>query len=187
MRWIPFVILVYLIVLFQTTLGRALTFRVAEVGTIGPDIAALAAVYVAFHARGWADAMLAAWGLGLAIDLTTAGGVGVLTVVGPMPIAYALAGGLLFRVREALFRERALTQALLALAFCLLAHGLWVTAQWVLTGGGLHWPAYGWSLLQVLASACYSALLMPLMHVGLGKCRRWFLPAAAGPGRRMRR
>lgn len=187
MRWIPLLILGYLVVLFQTTAGRVLTFEVqaASIGTIGPDISALVAVFVALYARSWPDAMLAAWMLGFGVDLTAAGGAGAMTVVGPMAIAYALTAGLLFRLREAFFRERALTQALLALAFCLLTHGAWVTAQWVLAAHGASWGAYWRTLAQAGALACYTAALMPLAHFGLGKCQRWFLLAPAA-GRRSR-
>jgi rod shape-determining protein MreD len=184
MRWIPFLILAYLVVLLQTTAGQFLTIKTAGIGSIGPDLTALVAVFVAFYARNWVDAVLAAWALGLAIDLTAAGGPGAVTVVGPMSIAYCVATGLLFRVREAFFRERALTQALLAWAFCLLAHGLWVTAQSLLAAGEMTWRGYGQTLLQAAALACYTAVLMPMVHFALSKCQRWFLPAPVGPGRR---
>jgi rod shape-determining protein MreD len=186
MRWIPFLILAYLVVLLQTTLGRLLTFTASGMGSIGPDLTALVAVFVALHARSWPDAMMAAWTLGLAVDLTAAGGVGASTVVGPMSLAYALTAGLLFRVREAFFRERAMTQALLALAFCLVAHFVWVSMQSLLAPGGVTASAFGHALLQVLALACYSALLTPLVHFLLGKCGRWFLvsPVGIGGGRR---
>ena len=131
--------------------------------------------------------MVAGWALGLAVDLTTVAGVGSGTVVGPMAIAYALTAGLLFRVREAFFRERALTQALLAWGFCLIAHGLWVTMQSLRTDGDVSWSAYGRTLLQAAGLACYSAVLMPLVHFLLVKCQRWILTAPVGPGTRPRR
>jgi len=187
MRWIPFIILVYVVVLFQTTLGRVLVFSTTAAGTIGPDLTALLAVFVAFYVRGWADAMLAGWALGLAVDLTTVGGIGSGTVVGPMAIAYALAAGILFRIREAFFRERALTQALLAGGFCLLAHAAWVTMQSLLTPGGVSWSGYGQTLLQAVGLAGYSGALMPLAHYLLTKCQRWILTAPVGPGTRPRR
>ena len=40
MRWAPFIILLYVTVLVQTTLGRVLTFYSAGMGRIGPDLAA---------------------------------------------------------------------------------------------------------------------------------------------------
>jgi cell shape-determining protein MreD len=184
MRWIPFIILVYLVVLFQSTAGKVLTLTTAGLGSVGPDLAALVAVFVALYARSCPDAMLAAWVLGMAVDLTVSGGVGAATVVGPMSLAYALAAGALFRIREAFFRERALTQGLLALGFCLLAHGVWVTAQSLLAAGEVSWSAYGRTLLQAAALACYTAALMPLAHFGLIRCQRWLLVSPVGRGGR---
>jgi rod shape-determining protein MreD len=186
MRWVLFFILAYLVVVFQTTAGRLLMVRTSSLGTIGPDLTALVVVFVALHAQNWADVMLAAWSLGAAVDLTTAAGPGGPTVVGPMAIAYALTAGLLFRAREAFFRERALTQALLAWAFCLVAHGGWVTAQSLLGRGPTSWSAYGRWLGQAAALAVYTAALMPLAHFALRKCRRWLLTGPVGRGRRAR-
>jgi rod shape-determining protein MreD len=187
MRWIPFAILAYLVVLLQTTVGRFLTFTPSGIGSIGPDLAALLAVFIACRVRSWPDAILAAWALGLAVDLTTGGGVGAGPVVGPMALAYALVAALLFRVREAFFRERALTQVLLAAAFCVLAHAAWVTVQSLLAWGAVSWSAYGRTLLQAALLAAYTGLLMPLAHVALARIQRWFLAApvaARGRGRR---
>ena len=187
MRWIPFLILTYAVVLVETSVGWVLFIDISSLGAVGADLAAMVAVFVALHARGAADAMLAAWTLGLAADLTCGGGVGAVTVLGPMSIAYCLAAGLLWRAREAFFRERALTQAMLAFAFVALAHGMWATAQAVLAPGHVTLGDYGRTLLQVLAVACCTAVLMPLAHYVLRKCQRVFLVAAAGPARRMRR
>ena len=60
MRWVPLAILAYLVLLAQTTVGRVLAFDWPAVGTIGPDLLAMVAVYGALHARLRADAMLAA-------------------------------------------------------------------------------------------------------------------------------
>ena len=186
MRWIPFLIQTYLVVLFQCTAARILVVQGGGFGPVGPDFAALVAVFVTLHARSWVDALLAVCVLGVALDLSAGGGVGA-TAVGPMSLSYALVAGLLFRVREAFFRERALTQALLALAFCLLTHVVWVTLQSLLAIGVIDGGAYGRMLLQALALACYSAVLMPLVHLLLSRCQRWFLTAPVGPGRRGRR
>ncbi|MBL7133868.1 MAG: rod shape-determining protein MreD [Phycisphaerae bacterium] len=187
MRWIPLLILTYVVVLLETTVGRALFINTASLGSVGPDLTALVVVFVAFYARSATDAMIAAWILGFAVDLTVGGAMGAMTVVGPMSIAYCLVAGLLWRVRDAFFRERAVTQALLALAFCALAHGAWVTAQAMLAPGPAAFGDYGRTLGQALAGACYTALLMPLAHYGLSKCQRMFFVSAVGPTRRMRR
>ena len=187
MRWIPFLILTYAVVLVQTCVGWVLFIDSSSLGAVGPDLAAMVVVFVAFYVRSVTDAMIAAWILGFAVDLTTGGGIGAMTVVGPMAIAYCLAAGLLWRAREAFFRERAITQAMLAFAFVALAHGMWATAQAILASGHVSLGDYGRTLLQVLAVAGYTAVLMPLAHYVLRRCQRFFLVSAVGPGRRMRR
>lgn len=184
MRWIPFIILAYLLVLVQTTVGKVLTFTSFSIGTVGPDLPALVAVFVALHVRSRADVMLAAWLLGLGLDLTAGGGPGGSAAIGPMPIAYALAAACLYQVREAFFRERALTQGLLAMGFCILAHGTWVTLQSLLAIRAMTWSAYGRVLMQAAALAVYTAALMPLAHWGLWRYQRWFITPPAGRRRR---
>lgn len=186
MRWIPFVILAWLLVIVQTTLGRVLTLSGTPIGSIGPDLLAIVAVFVALQARSGQDAALAGWVLGLALDLTAAGGVASPTVIGPMPIAYALASGLIYWLREAVFRERALIQALLAALFCLVAHGIWVTAQSLRAAGQMTWSAYGEVLVQAVALAVYTALLTPLGYWALRRVRRVFMTGPSGRSRRRR-
>ena len=185
MRWITLIILAYVVLLLQTTVARLLTLSTAWLGNIGPDLVAILAVFIALHARSGVEVMLAAWGLGLALDLTSAGGVGVATAVGPMSITYALAAGAVYRFREAFFRERILPQVLLALTFCLLAHGGWVTLQCVLAYPAVTLAGYERLLLQALLLAAYTAVLAPLGHRALGRCRTWIVNAPVrGPGRR---
>ena len=185
MRWIPLVILIYLVVLVQTTIAQAVTVNVPWVGSISPDLAAVVTVFLALHAASGPDAMLAGWLLGLAVDLTAAGGPGAATVVGPMALVYALAAGGLFRAREALFHEHALTQTLLALVFCLFTHGVWLTSQALLHFSDVLWSHYFRMLMQVVLSAAFSAALTPLVYYLLGRCRRWFVavPAVRRSGR----
>lgn len=181
MRWIPFILVAYVVILLQSSLGRMLTF-VFQIGAIGPDLAASLAVFVALRARSGLDAMLAAWVLGLALDLATGGGPGSSTVVGPMSLAYALTAGMVFRIREALFRERALTQATVTLLFCLISHGLWVTMQSVRLGE-IGWHDYMGLLGQVALVSIYTALLAPLMHYLLSRVERLIVvPATRGRG-----
>lgn len=175
MRWIPLIIVAYVMVLLQTTLGRILMIHHSTVGAVSPDLVALVAVFVALTARSGLDVMLAGWILGLGLDLTTGAGIEASTVVGPMPIAYALAGGILYGIREAFFRDRVLTQALLALLFCLLAHGLWVVLQSLLGYRGIGWSELGRVLLQAAMLSVYTALLMPLGGFLLKKIQRFLI------------
>ena len=184
MRWIFFIILTFAAVLIQISVGGLLRFRGFGVGSIGPDLLAMIAVFLAMYVRSGADAMLAAWVLGLAIDLTAAGGPGGETALGPMPLAYAAAAAAIYHMRGAFFRERILAQMFLAFSFCILAHGLWVTLQAVLAYRYVTWAAYGQVLLQALALSIYTAVLMPLGHMALSRVQGLFM-AASGRGRRV--
>lgn len=187
MRWTPFLIFAYLFTLAQTSLGRMLMLDRLTMGPVGPDFVLLLAVFVALYVRSATDAMLVGWVLGLLIDLTTGGGAGTATRVGPMAIYYALACWLVFQVREAIYRERALPQMLLAGGFCLLTHTLWVSTQMLLGSGHVFWGSFGRLLLQVLLSSIYTGLLMPLVHFVLMPCRSWLLTTPPRRSRRRRR
>lgn len=179
MRWVPFVILVYVVVLVQTTVGKVLTFQRTAWGAVGPDLAAIVAVYLALHLRDGLDLGIATWTLGLAVDLTTGG-----PAVGPMALAYLLAGALVLQLREAVFRERAAVQMLLALVFCVVAHGLWVTVEslW-LAPAQRSWAQYMQTLRQAFALAAYTAVLMPLGHWALARIERLLIAPQSGRSR----
>jgi rod shape-determining protein MreD len=180
MRWIPFAILIYFTVLVQVAVA-ALPVRFAITGDIAPDVPAILAVFFALSLRDPRDAMMAAWSLGLAMDLMLCGMGGVTTAVGPMAISYTLAAGLVFRVREAFFRERALARALMTLLFCLLVHTMWVTMQTVLSFG---WSAWWSGFMKAIGISLYTAFAAPLTCLVLQQCGGWFI---AAPARRLRR
>jgi rod shape-determining protein MreD len=188
MRWVGFAILVYLLMLLQTTVGKLLTFPTESLGVIGPDFSAIAAVFLALRVRERNDVMIAAWFLGLAVDLGSAGGAGGPTVVGPMSLAYVLAVAAVFRMREAFFRDHIPSQVILSLVFCVLAHGAWVTGQSLLVRADATWSGYGDMLLQAAGLSCYTAVLMPVAYRLLVRCERWFVATQPGArrGRAMR-
>ena len=184
MRWIPFLILTYVVVLLQTSLVGLITFHFGSIGTVGPDLLAIAAVYVVMHARYGLDAMLAVWVLGLAADLTAGGGTAGLTAVGPMSIAYVVGGGAVYSIREAFFRDRASTKVILALLFCSLAHFVWVSLQSLLAWRAMTGAAYGAMLLQALMLSVYTAALMPLAYFPLSRVGSFILASPTGRPRR---
>lgn len=177
MRWPFFLILTYVIIVIQCSLGRMLALPLS-IGPVGPDLAAIAAVFVALYARTSMEAMLGAWTLGMALDLTTASVMGQTSVVGPMAIAFALSAGLVFRLRDAVFRERAVTQVMLTLGLCLVSHVLWLTLQ-ALRASGEGSLGFGRELLRAVGIAVYSSALAPLVHAILWRFRRWLIPPAA--------
>jgi len=186
MRWIFFVILAWLLVVVQTTLGRLLTYEGLTIGTIGPDLVAPLAVFLSLCVRRSTDAAIAACLLGFLLDLTTGAANGSFAVVGPMAMGYALAGKMLFHVREAFFRQRLGTQVLLTLGFGLIAHGVWVSLQSLLAYGQTSWGEYGRMLLQAAAISGCSAVLAPLEFYLLNKAEGWLVPLPAGRARRRR-
>jgi len=185
MRWILFVILAWLLIVVQTSVGGVLGVDFFSIGVIVPDLLAPLAVFAALYVRSVTDAMLAACVLGFALDLTTAGAGAATTVVGPMAITYALAARGLFQVREAFFRQRVGTRMLLTALFCLVAHGLWVTIQSLLAYKFTTWGEYGRMVLQAAGISGYSALLAPLELWAFCKAQSYLL--AVPPGRFRRR
>ncbi len=129
MRWVPLVALSFAVVLVQQSLAGLLGLSSQSFGRVSPDLMAAVAVVLTLRARRALDVALAAWGMGLAVDLTTASGPAGTTVVGPMAIGYVVASGVVFRIREAFFREHWLTQGFFAVVFCLIAHTIWILLQ----------------------------------------------------------
>jgi rod shape-determining protein MreD len=186
MRWVPFIIVAYLAAVLQASLGRILVIERLGFGPIGPDVMAMVAIFVALWVRSGAEVIVAVWTLGMLVDLTTGSGVGVTTVVGPMTIAYSAAAGLLLRIREGLFRERALPQMIVAALFVVLAHTIWALLQAMLGRGAVSFATFGRTMLQIVASAVYTAILMPLMHTLLSAVRGLLFNAPPNGRRRGR-
>ena len=187
MRWVPLAILIYVLVVIQTSLLGIVTLRWAAVGPVRPDLMAILAVYLALYARSGADAMLAAWIMGMAIDLTTGAGPKVSTAAGPMALGSALAAGCVFRLREVVFRDSHVAQGVMAGLFCVLSHGFWVTAQWLVMPMKVSASGYALMLVQAALLAVYTGLVTPLGAMALRRCERWILSAPSGRSRRRRR
>lgn len=163
MRWIFFLVLAWLLTAVQSTVGGVLSIELGSIGTIAPDMLASLAVFAALYVRRATDAMLAAFVLGLALDLTTSGAGGAAAVVGPMAIGYALAAKVVFELGEAFFRQRASTRIFMTGVFCIIAHVIWVTAQLLLAYKLAAWSDYGRMLLQAVGISAYSAVVAPFL------------------------
>lgn len=184
MRWVLFLIIVFLMLVIQSTVGRMVAFDVGVVGRVAPDLMAITAVFVALRGPSLLAAMTAAWALGFAVDLVAVGGVDSPTVLGPMSFAYAVAAGLVFKMREAVFSEHAVMQGMLALLFCGVSHLIWVTAQTLLSGA---WAYYRSLVVQALVVSVYTALLMPVGYWLLSMVQRLFIEVPVRRTRRSRR
>ncbi len=171
MRWYHFGILVLVAmmgVVVQTTAGQLLWFR-TEVGWVGPELLAAAAVFLALYAASATDAALAGWVLGFAVDLTISGpGMGLLALL------YATGCLGIFRIREVFYREKVMTQMVMGFVFCVFVYELW-TVYDVLFGGRAD-DGYSRPVLQALGLAVYTALLTPLVCAVMSRLRRFLLP-----------
>jgi hypothetical protein len=175
MRWIPLLIVAWLLGLVQMTLGRLATIESLSIGPIGPDVMVTLAVLVALRVHTADQAALAGALLGFLVDLTTAGGLTAPSRVGPMAIGYAIAALLVFALRDAIFRDRLGPQMILAMLFCLIAHALWVTIQTALAPG-LGWASWGRLLLQVLASSACTGAAMLILAWPVRLLCHWITP-----------
>jgi rod shape-determining protein MreD len=176
MRWIAFTIVAYCLVLAQTSIAQMISFSAFGLGGVGPDLLAIFAVFLAMYVRDGIDLMLAAWVLGMMVDLTADNPFGGPGVIGPMAIAFVLAARVIFSLREALFRDRLATKAIMGMLFAFGAHWFWITSQAILSGGQATWAQYWRLMLESLAVAAYTAILTPLLFMPLGKIRRLLLP-----------
>ena len=175
MRLLPLVVAGLLLAVAQTTIVPPL-WICTSVGFLGPEVMATLAVFMALRVRNWADAGLAGWVLGLAMDLTLSGeGLGLLSLL------YAVGAIGLFSVRELFYRERVLTQVLLSLLFTLFVYQIWTIYQAAMYGspGG-----FGARAAQAAGLAVYTGLVAPIMFALYGRAQRLLLVEPAGRGRR---
>lgn len=154
MRWFYFLLLVLLVLILESGLMQVLWVP-TRLGQIGPELLAAVVVFVALHVSNGAEAALAGWAAGMALDLTLSGeGMGLFSLV------YAMGGAGVWRVRGLFLREFATTQAVLTFLFCLFAYETWMLFSLALNAGPSGGSAWG-HLLQALGVALYSAVLAP--------------------------
>jgi cell shape-determining protein MreD len=176
-RWFYFLLLVLLVLVLESGLMQLLWLP-TRLGQVGPELLAVVVVFVALHVGTGAEAALAGWAAGMALDLTLSGeGMGLFS------LAYALGGAGVWRVRGSFLREFATTQAVLTFLFCLFAYEGWMLFSLALNAGASGGPAWR-HLLQALAVAVYSAVLAPLVCLLLKPLGPFII---AGYGQRDRR
>ncbi len=172
MRWYHFGILVLVALLgvvIQSTVGQLLWFR-TEVGWVGPELLAAAAVFLALYATSATDAALSGWVLGFAVDLSISGsGMGLLALL------YAAGCWGIFRIREVFYREKVLTQMVIGFVFCAFVYELWTVYDILL--GGRSVGGYFRPVIQALGLSIYTALLTPVVCAVLARLRKFLLPA----------
>jgi UDP-N-acetylglucosamine diphosphorylase/glucosamine-1-phosphate N-acetyltransferase len=165
MRWVVLAIFGVSAVAFETSDMVTRVFMLHELGRLYPSPTGVLVVFVALFAPRL-TALWAAWGLGLLLDLAIPREQGLL--VGPQALGLVFGTYFVLQVRNMVFRQRALTVAVLTL-LCLVAAGLvdvgvLTIRSWFATTGSPsdHFRPL-WALGQRGGIAVYSALLaLPL-------------------------
>ena len=173
MRWIYFILLVLAATPIETAVGQIIWIG-TPVGPVWPMLLACVAVFVCLYGRSGIEAALAGWVLGMATDLTITGpGMGLLSVL------YAAAAWGVFQIRTPFFCNRAATQFIMGLLFCVFAWEAWLACQKLF--GSMSGAGYGAQALQVLLLSLYTAAVTPLVCAGLKRIERiLFAPPSGG-------
>lgn len=157
MKWLPLIILAIVTLVLQTAL-----VQVIAIERIWPDLMFILVVHYALWGR-WPDAAIAAWGIGLLVDLSS------LDRVGIHAFAFGAASWGIIRLRQVLFRRRALTRMLVTLLFAFAVQivvGLYRAWQGDPTSGmAMLW----WAFL----TAAYTAVCAPYLHWALTRLNPW--------------
>lgn len=151
MRWIAFIIVLYLIAVAQSTVAPF-----AAIQGVVPNLMVIFAVHYILAARP-IDAALACWCIGFAIDLTTMSFAGY-SNVGVHSFCLGLIGFVAVRLRELTFRDSPFAQCLfafgvmVAIAFLSGLHAAWVLGRW-----SVWWQVFTLGFWQ----AVYTGMLAP--------------------------
>jgi rod shape-determining protein MreD len=161
MKWVPFAILATITIVLQTTIVSQLL----DIGDVYPDWMFILAVHYALHGA-WPDAAIAAWILGLLVDLQS------FETVGLFAFCYGLAACVVLRIRKALFREHFVTHIVVTfiLTFCV-QFVAWIYFSWradTKAAADIS-SAFTMSLL----TAAYTGFCAPYLHWVLLRMRRW--------------
>ncbi len=183
MRWLPFGILTFVVLVLQSSLGAIIVFNVPGLGNVAPDAMAMVAVFVAMCCSNRTDAVIAGWVLGFCLDLTVVGGLSTMAALGPMSLGYAAAVWMLYSVREMVFGTRIGPQIILGGLFVLVAHGIWLISQSVLAW---NWVGFGQSFRQMVGVMIFTGVLMPLAYRLLLPIQMVFMEMPVRSGRQSR-
>jgi rod shape-determining protein MreD len=155
-RHVPLILIGWAAVALETTLSPRLA-----VGGVRPDLVLAMLMFTALFVPAY-PALLGAWVLGLAKDVTGGGPVGVWALL------FLGAAALVIEVRDLMFIERALTQVILTAVVSLGTNAGYVAARCALSGTRPSWAAVG----LLLGGAVYTALVTPAILRVLGRWRR---------------
>ncbi|HEY1684456.1 MAG TPA: rod shape-determining protein MreD [Tepidisphaeraceae bacterium] len=154
MRWVPVLILIYVLLGIQSGAEPFWTVRGCK-----PDLGLIAVVFVALNARAQATLAIA-MGVGLIQDLLSVHPLGLFA------LGYVLAAYFLLGLREVVYREHPLTHLSFAFLGELLVIGILMVQGW------MHGPVP--AARQMLLSAAYTALAGVIILYPLQKSRGIF-------------
>lgn len=157
MRWFSFAMLAAVTIVLQTS-----AVPLMEIQSVRPDLMFILAVHYALWGP-WPDAAIAAWILGLVVDLNSVG-----HNIGVNAFCFGLAAWAIMRIRQVVFRDHAITQLLITLVFTVLIQlilGLYRRWGGPTGDGSILWPA--------LMTGVYSAACTPYLHWLLIRLSRW--------------
>lgn len=161
MRWIPLLVILYLGAVVQTTIAPLI-----EIKAIRPDLLVIVAIFYALYAPRY-DAMLACWGVGFLIDLTSIS-YQTHSNIGVHALGMGLAGILVVALRDYTVQDSPLTQMMYCFAAKLLITTVAVTHMAIvleMEGVLRRFLLFGfWE-------AVYTGLLAPYVFWGLRKLR----------------
>ena len=160
MRWPLLLVLIFILLLMQTTLVRWM-----DVAGARPDLLLILVLFVSLNARP-DDSFLTSVLVGLCKDVYSAQRFGLYTLL------FAAVGVAVNLVRKDLFKEHFFTQMLVAVA-CAGACNVVVSLVHMLTYG--LWN--GWHFLALsVAGAAYTAVVTPIGFAVLARLRRYMGP-----------
>lgn len=166
MRWIPFLLLVYVTVIVQATVGAVFSIPVGSL-VLRIDFMAALAVAVALRVRSGTDAILVGWVIGFALDVASPD-----WPTGLWAMSFALAGGMVYRIREAVFGENPFTQVLMGFLFYLCASVLGLLFIRLRVPERSH---LGRDLATALLVAICTAAVSPVVCRLVGRVAPWIL------------
>lgn len=165
-----YVILLALVAtLTQTVAAKAIWFA-SSLGWIGPILPACAAVCAALYCRSAVEAALAGWIFGFALELPLAG-----ETMGLLSLLFAAAATLVFALRDAFYRDKIPTQAILGFLFCLLVYEAWAGYSALMPP--LSPRPYYRVAMQVLLVSAYTGVMTPVICAALKPLGHWLWPA----------
>ncbi len=159
MRWPSFLVVAVLGIALQTVVAPCL-----EINHIRPDWMFVVAVHYALQAP-WADGLIAAWLLGLLVDLSTQERLGLFA------FSYGLAALGIVQIRDLVFRDHPFTHVAVTLLFGGVVQTVVGIYRLVVHGSP---TSYGASIAwDGVFTALYTAAWAPYMHWSLLKCRKF--------------